>query len=112
MSAERMTTPEPVAIVTRYDVSCLPRDHQEWGLFSVSVEQRSPDRWAVKHFSNCYDIDGNPSYESLPSERRDEWLERYRHDLDTALALAKRIAPKIRINGFSVADALAWRDEK
>ncbi|MGW5387147.1 hypothetical protein [Nocardia sp. NPDC003963] len=105
---ERIKVPEPAVTVTRYEVSCMPLDSINALGLTVTVEHRGNDRWAVKRLSSCYDIDGNPSYESIPSEREEEWLERYRHDLDTALELAKRIAPTLKVNGHSIADVLLW----
>lgn len=100
-------SPEPIVTVTHYRVSCLPREHAGWSLFSVSVEQRGPERWAVVHFSQCYDIDGNASYEPSSSERTDEWLARYSHDRVTALEIAKRLAPTLEVNGHTVESVLA-----
>lgn len=46
---------------------------------------------------HCYDADGNPEYEQIPSERTDEFKQRYRHDLDTAVRLAREVVvPKER----------------
>lgn len=102
-----MTIPEPEVMVTQYVVSCLPDGYLERDLWSITVEYRGREKWAVKRLSYCYDANGERSYESIPSERRDEWLAQYRHNLDDALALAKRLAPTLRINGWGVAEALA-----
>src|SRR5881628_716735 len=102
-----MTIPEPTVFASRYEVSCLPLDQPERMYFTVTVEHRGSGRWAVKRDGWCYDANGERDYESIPSEIRDEWLLRFRFDLDAALELAKRIAPQIRVNRFSVADALA-----
>lgn len=99
--------PEPVAIATRYEVSCLPEDHDERSYMSVSVEYRGHGKWAASRMKRCYDIDGNPDWEPTPSSREDEWLARFRFDLDTALAVAKKVAPTLKLNRLSVADILA-----
>ena len=47
-----------------------------------------------------------------PSGREDDWLATHRFDLDTALNLAKEAAPKLTTNGFTVADALRFREAR
>lgn len=104
--------PEPTFTPTVFEVSCIPQvGHPDRSLFTLTVEYRGAGRWAVRQSGWCYDIDGERDYESIPSERREEWLERHRFDLDTATALAKRIAPTLtygpRANPYTVADMLA-----
>ncbi|AHH16568.1 hypothetical protein NONO_c17680 [Nocardia nova SH22a] len=106
-----MSTPEPRVTVTRYDVSCLPQDDINALSYTVHVEYAGYGRWAVRRMQRCYDIDGREDWEPIPSEREDEWLARFRHDLPTALEIAKRAAPLIRVNGHSVADVLAFIEE-
>lgn len=104
--------PEPTVEVTAYRVSCLPADHPEAYIFSLKVERRSsnPDRWAVTDGVRCYTAKGTKGYESNPSSRTKNFLRWYRHSLEDALALAKRIAPTMTCNGFTIADVLARRD--
>jgi hypothetical protein len=102
--------PEPEVRVTRYEVSCLPRDDRNARYFKVTVEWRGSDRWAVMDGPEAYAADGTKDYEPSPSNREDDWLALYRFDLDTALALAKEVAPLMTCNGHTVADAL--RDQE
>jgi hypothetical protein len=106
-NAAPVTVPSPVARVTRYEVSCLPQADPNADLFTLTVEERSPGRWAVLQRGFCFDLDGVREYESIPSERAAEFRARFRFDLDTALELAAKIAPTITVNGHTVADALA-----
>lgn len=99
--------PEARVRPTRYEVSCLPADDINAHCFTVGVEWRGGDRWAVTRYSQCLGRDGAWSYESIPSERRDDWLAGHRFSLDEALILAKEHAPKVRVNGWTVAQALA-----
>lgn len=92
--------------ITNYAVGCLPLDHEDFDLFSLEVAYRGRGRWAVVRHRYCYDIDGKRDYESIPSERREAWLDRFRFDLDTAIDLAVRIAPTLTVNGMTAADAL------
>lgn len=101
------TLPEPALEVATYEVSCLPRDHPERFAFTVTVEYRGNDLWAVKSGTWCYAADGSRDPESIPSERTDEWLATHRFPFDEALALAKQIAPHMRSGRWGVAEALA-----
>jgi hypothetical protein len=102
--------PEPTVRVTRYEVSCLPQNNVNADLFTLSVEERSPGRWAVLRGGMCYDADGVREFESMSTGRTDEFIARFRFDLDTALELAKRIAPTMKVNRHTVADALTDAD--
>ncbi len=90
-------------------MSCLPLDGTErsWGgVFTVHVQWSAVgDLWAVRANGRVYDAAGVELYEPIPSERDDEFLARFRHDLNTALAVAAVVAPKITINGTMAAFA-------
>lgn len=98
--------PAPDVRVTRYDVSCIPESHIDAPHLTVTVEYRGRGKWAVLDGMFAYDADGNCSFEPSPSNREDDWLAAHRFDLDTALALARRVAPTMTVNGHSVADVL------
>lgn len=100
---------EPTVEVTRYRVSCLPAEHIDSQHFALTVERRNvnPDRWCVTDGAYCYRKDGHRSYESNPSSRTDRFKKAYRFSLDDALALAKRLAPKMTVNGHTVESVLA-----
>ncbi|MBW0275025.1 hypothetical protein ATM97_27880 [Nocardia sp. MH4] len=87
-----MTTPEPTITATRYEVSCLPPEHAAHRRSTVAIERRGPDSWAVMIDGFAHDAHGEPSIEPRPSERTDEWLARYRFDLETATAVASKLA--------------------
>lgn len=92
---------------TAYAVSCLPADHPDAYHFTLHVEWRGPgDRWCVTDGAYCYRKDGHKSYESNPSSRTDRFKRAYRFALDDALTLAKRVAPKMTINGHTVESVL------
>jgi hypothetical protein len=100
-------TPEPTVRATVYAVSCLPADHRSARHFTVRVEERSPGLYSVSDGFSVLDKDGEWAFEPLPSEREAEWKARHRFDLETALALAKRVAPLMTVNGVTLADVLA-----
>lgn len=95
--------PEPAVKATRYDVCCLPEGDVNARHFTLRVEYRGRDRWTVTDGFLCLGKDGEWSYESIPSEREDEWLEAHRFDEETALRT---------VNGWTVADALARAAER
>jgi hypothetical protein len=99
--------PEPTVQPTRYVVSCFQPDDHEGAVFNLSVEYRGRGLWAVVRLGYCLGADGQWSYESIPSEREDDWLAAHRFDLEQAIRLAKEAAPDVTVNGYTVADALA-----
>jgi hypothetical protein len=64
----------------------------------------------VVRLGDCLGIDGTWDYEAQPSSREDDWLDRHRFDLDTALDLAVKAAPDIVVNGRRAGDLAANGD--
>lgn len=114
MSAESTTTEKTAVTVrpTRYEVSCIPEDNVNARHFTLKVEYRGRGLWAVTDGVDCLSESGEWSYERIPSNREDEWLAAHRFDLDTALRLAKEAAPKMTVNGHTVAHVLARHEAK
>lgn len=107
------TVPEPRVLATSYTVSCLPYDDIDSEAFSIQVDYAGHGRWAVRlRGSRCLAADGRWDWEPIPSERTDEWLAKYRFDLDTAIRLAKEQAPRVTVNGHTVEQVLARHEEK
>jgi hypothetical protein len=98
---------------TTYTVCAVPQSVRDWEIFALSVEQTAPDRWAIrKGRRRCLNRDGELEWESIPSEREDEFLERCRFGLDEALTLARRVAPTLRSNGITAERAaVEWAEE-
>ncbi|HZE01535.1 MAG TPA: hypothetical protein VE155_07195 [Pseudonocardiaceae bacterium] len=98
---------------TSYDVSCLPPHYRARRHFTLTVEYRGDDLWAVCRYGHCYGENGAQEYERSPSNRDDDFLTRFRFPLTRALQIARERAPDLTVNGYSVADALAngpeWR---
>lgn len=105
-------TPEPIVKATQYTVNCLPEDGIDSHVFEITVEYRGHDRWAIKRHSQVLSAAGVWDWEMRPSEREDDWLDSHRFDLDTALKLAREQAPLVRVNGFTVADALRMAQQR
>jgi hypothetical protein len=89
--------PAPSAMVTEYRVSCLPNGHRIRRHFEIEVRHWRGDLWLVRHA--CY-------YLTVPGEWSPDYQQAVHADLDSALRLARQEAPKITVNGFTVADAL------
>lgn len=83
----------------RYEVCALPPDFKAWRLFVLNVEYRGDGRWAVCHHGMAYSGDDKAQLTGAGPTPT--------FTLDEALELAKRLAPTIRVNRFTVADALA-----
>lgn len=98
--------PEPSVHVTAYAVSCVPEDNINAFHFTAKVEYRGRGGWAVTDGFYVYAADGSRAHQSIPTERTEEFLAKFRHSESDAIALAKRIAPTLRVNGYTVADAL------
>jgi hypothetical protein len=98
--------------VTEYAVCALPEGDINASHFTIKVAYRGDGRWAVLRHGRCLGSDGEWDYESIPSEREDEWLATHRFDEDTALRLAAEQVPHIKVNGWTVADALAAAERR
>lgn len=91
---------------TTYTVNAVPDEVTQYYLWELTVEKRGPGQWAVLHQRFCLGSDGSWEYEMRPSAREDDWLETHRFDLSAALDLAQREAPKVTVNGITVAEVL------
>jgi hypothetical protein len=93
--------------VTGLLISVLPLDHEEAASFSLKVEWRGKDRWAVTWGPRgCLSRQGTWDYEPLPSSREDDWLEQHRFTKSEAIELAVEQAPKLRAGGWCVLEVL------
>lgn len=105
--------PEPAVQPTGYVVSCLPEGHDDRWTFTIQVKYAGNGQFAVRHGIRDYGTDGTWDYEpSWPENSIDEdvaWLAAHRFDHDTALRLARELAPTLTYRGRSVADVLAAR---
>lgn len=93
--------PEALVQATRYEVSIFPEGAQPRRHFTITIEWRSDDRWAVLDGHYCLGSDGEWEYEPQPSNRDDAWIDTHRFDLDTAKRLAKQAAPYLIVNGHT-----------
>lgn len=117
------TIPEPTVQTIGYTVSCLPEGHDDRWTYLVRVSYRGEGLWSVQCRSQYVAADGQRSpgfcWSGGPDEpatqeemdafdkEQDVWLAAHRFDHDTALQLARELAPTLTYRGRSVADVLA-----
>lgn len=117
-----MPMPEPTVRVTRYEVSCLPPDDINTPAFTITVEWRGEDRWAVMRNGAYYNLHGKKSWgvhweddrepvtdEEIAAYARahEAWLAEHRFDEQTALRIAREQAPRIVVGPWTVEKVLA-----
>lgn len=83
---------------TTYTVSLLPLWHPDCHTYAITVELRGGDyrgpAWAVCRHKWVLGSNGHWEVEPIPSGRDTRWLTQHRFHRDTALALARRHAPR------------------
>lgn len=80
---------------TEFQFKLYPDGHEFWDIaeMAITVVWRGPgDRWAVMERGWCYDAQGSREYESIPSDRSDEFKDRFRFTRDEAVRLAIEVA--------------------
>ncbi|MGW0577334.1 hypothetical protein ACWD25_15455 [Streptomyces sp. NPDC002920] len=99
---------------TAYVVSCLPEGHDERLTYTVNVVYRGAGLYAVKRNLKFADAAGTWEYEpgwpedggQADADAEEAWLAAHRFDHDTALKLARELAPTLTYRGRTVTDAL------
>ncbi|HEX5568071.1 MAG TPA: hypothetical protein VFY14_14280 [Streptomyces sp.] len=91
---------------TRYEVSVLPEGDINRRHYTIYVEYRGNEQWAVHDGFASLAVDGTWS-EGLKSYGRYGWVERHLFGLVTALRLAEEAAPGVTVNGVTAAQVLA-----
>lgn len=100
--------------VTSYEVSIWPEDcsGMDSAMYCCSVVHVGYGNWTVRRGNASGDApvlgtDGEWHYEHLPSGRTAKELDEHRFDLETALKLARDMAPRVTVNGRAAVEALA-----
>ena len=105
-----MAEPEVYIRATASEVSVFPDEVMDASTWTLSVEYRGADRWAVLARAGsrtCLSRDGEWEWEISPSERTGEWLAEHRFSLDEALDMARRYAPGVTMNSLTAVEVLA-----
>lgn len=100
---------------TTYSVSCLPDDKVDGSTWTITVryigswsyrEPRPLDQqWVIEHRGFYLDRDGG--WWAPPG--RDEQWSQHRFSFEDAMRLAEEHAPKLEINGITVAEVVERR---
>jgi hypothetical protein len=105
---------QPIA----YLVSAWPEDlaeHSDASTWCLTVRYRGGGLWGVHRGDGpsgpSLSASGEWSYGRADDENPDEWRAQHRFPLDRALALAREIAPKIRMVGMTTLECIAWHRE-
>lgn len=95
----------------KYYVSLLPEDYPDRYLFTVTVEKRAREKWAVYKGAYSYSslpeaLNSNGTWDYEGSAEREDlhWLDSHRFSLDEALKLAQEVAPSVGVMGFIAED--------
>jgi len=73
--------------------------------YSITVEERGDNRWAVKGIFYVLNKDGEWEHEPRPSSREDDFLERCRFTEEEALRRALEVVDTVKINGQTIIEA-------
>lgn len=94
--------------ITEIEICALPYEDEDAHAFTIKVCRRGPKAWALIRHGSCWDkVEKTWDYESVPSERTDEWLASHRYvNMREASEAAKEIAPFLTVNGWTVEQAL------
>lgn len=98
--------------VTEVSYCALPEDDINAMQVTVQVQWRGGGRYAVIHRSMCLSADGEWDYESIPSERTDEWKVAHRFSYEEACSLAEKAALTVTCNGLNAEALLAWAEQR
>lgn len=101
----RQPTPEPSIQPTGYEVSLLPIDHPKRHHYTLYVEWRGQNLWAVTTgHRDALGTDGTFAIEPVTDKGHDAWIATHRYDHDTAIDLAKQHAPQLTHDGITALD--------
>jgi hypothetical protein len=89
---------------TEYTVNDLSEDDVNSAVWSIKIEWRGGDRWAITHIGRCLSRKGKWDMEPSPSNRTESWLTRHRFTLEEAQDKAVEIYPDLIVNGYWVRD--------
>ncbi|MEY9842486.1 hypothetical protein [Streptacidiphilus sp. EB103A] len=95
----------PAVRPSRYTAGVLPAGHSDAGLYEITVEELAADQWTVVHLRTHLDADGH--WQREPPHDDGAWWEQHLFDLPTALALARRAAPQVALDGVTAGQVRA-----
>lgn len=93
--------------ITRYDVTAPIKDPESAAAWSIQVERRDVDRWAVTRGRRVLSCRGTWDHEMDEDASDEAWLAEHRFPRGEAIDLAVAALPFVTVNGKTVADILA-----
>lgn len=104
--------PAPYIRTLRIQVSCIPTE-SHWGVFVDFRGHRDGIDWysVTDGFNPAGTLDrkGVWNNESRPSMFTPSWRKARQFELDEAIEIAKKYAPEVKVNGFTIADGIRMR---
>jgi hypothetical protein len=97
--------PTPTVTPTEYLVTVLPLDREETLIWSVQIQRRGRDQWAITSHGRCLSRTGDWDLEPSPSERTAEWRQAHRFSFSDAVHRAGDLAARLTINGVTATEA-------
>ncbi len=111
-AAAKLPIPGTVAyqMTSRYTITCLPEEDDDFSMWAVTVEYRMRGRWAVTQ-RGIFTLNADGTWDLDPGCRNDDddWLATHRFGLEDALELAREAAPHVKVNGMTPADVMEFR---
>jgi hypothetical protein len=103
-----------IEAVEEFQLNAIPKDlrgEEERRYFTVKVVRRSgitryDSRWAVMFENDAYNEQLEDQYESLPSNRTDDFLKNFRFPLEKAILIGEKLAQRVLIHGLSAQDVI------
>lgn len=99
-----MNSTEPIVTITRYTVSVLPVDDINHRYFALTVELTARGEWVVHDGHGAYSADGTWTQGRLGAHPFADYSD--------AIALAKRLAPAVTVNGRTATDAFRMAQQR
>lgn len=100
------TLPDVAVHAHTYVVNAAPAEHPQSPSWEILVQRvdRPADRWVVTRWSDHLSADGTWTREPRSARQRDTWQAAHQFPLNDALALARRAAPDVTVNGIAARD--------
>jgi hypothetical protein len=103
-----------IEAIEEFKLNAIPasiRGEDEERFFTVKVVRRSGNsrytsRWAVMFENDAYNEQLEDKYESMPSNRTDEFLENFRFPLEKAILIGEKLAQRVLFRGISAQDVI------
>lgn len=104
---------ELISSITALKIEAIPEKYRSYDtetLWSIKVEARSKNTYAVIHRMKTYMKDGTWEHESQPSSRTNKYIKNSRYTLSKAVKLAEKASREVTFFGYTAPD-YTWAQE-